>query len=254
MGTSFLQGGFTGEATSFLRDVVTFAEGQRPQLRALLARESPRGIHAGRYAAAAMVRVPYLVKAVLRLCEDGQPFEADLPARVLAELAITAMWIGTDEARAESAWDHGLEQDKTSYQRIKELGVNLGSEFDSLVKGPSKGRDSPFPSLATRAREATDPAWSDVERDPSADETPPMALTLYNTFYGLLCSSSHESFGPAYLTLNDAAPSMVPIVQYVAAYACFILLIAVRDPLSLSPAPLEALLTRMSETVSWGRA
>src|SRR5260370_6419680 len=82
----------------FLEQGLEFAEQHAPGARKTL-EDQGAGI-VKHVAAAGIVRLPGLLRAIRMLLEAGFVFEAEALIRVLVEVGIVAMWAGTGEKRA----------------------------------------------------------------------------------------------------------------------------------------------------------
>src|SRR4051812_18802359 len=129
----------------FLRAAYEWGDSLRPRMVAILeARDEP---HHRQVAAVTLYRLPNLGRAVILLLEADLPDEAVSIVRVIAELAISAAWVGTDDNRA---WALGLDfSDATGRgeaARLKHLGLKPTAE---PIAGAKR-----LPPLQTRAEQA----------------------------------------------------------------------------------------------------
>ena len=71
------------------------------------------------------MRLPGLLKAIAALAERGLAFEADPLVRVLVELAITSLWVGKDDSKAQMVWNDCMAALKKDGRRLGYVGVVL---------------------------------------------------------------------------------------------------------------------------------
>ena len=154
----------------FLRIVAAWGRDLTPRmLKIIEARSEPHHLGA---AAANLFRLPRLCEGVI-LLNDVELFdEAATLVRVIAELAIGAAWVGTNDERAwDMARDLGDAANRGDAMRLEQLGLKPAHETLDDAKR--------LPPLRTRAEQA------------GAD-----ALALFAGVYDILSGPSHSPLTP----------------------------------------------------------
>src|SRR5437016_13052121 len=148
-----------------LRRVLDVAERHAANAREAL-RDQAAGV-VRHVAAAGLLRLPGLLRAVEMLLEAGLVLESEPLIRVLVELAIVAMWTGTEEERARKVRRNSVLQMRRTFERIGRTELNLGPEYKELVEEVQRqaAEASPLPPIAELAREADLPSWARLEPD-----------------------------------------------------------------------------------------
>src|SRR2546422_6548466 len=96
-----------------------WTETQLPMLRPILLNDK---VLAQQFHAAALFRMPGIMRSIAVLIDAGLLFEAEGCLRTLVDLTITALWIGTNEERAQRVRDDSIAQDQKRVERAKSLG------------------------------------------------------------------------------------------------------------------------------------
>jgi len=209
--------------------LVAFAERTASAVGTLLVGKKVPPWGAQQNAAAAIVRLPGLLKAVAALAEGGLAFEADPLVRTLVELAITSLWVGKDDSRAQMVWNDCMAALKEDGRRLGYVGVVFPPAAADAISWmndlKTEGLARP-PNLMEQARAADDLAW-----------------VLYLGAYGMLSASTHADPRPAIAiasggkTVSDALEHIVALGRL----AAYCILYAVGEVLGLDPEAVNAL-------------
>jgi hypothetical protein len=235
----YLQG--TLFSAALTKRILTEALGLADQ-HGLLARQTLGDQRAGivrHVSAAGLVRLPGLLRAIHMLLEAGLVVESEPLIRVLVEVAIVAMWVGTDEKRARRVWENTVLQMHKMHQGIERLSLNLGGEYDAFAaEVHNRAQDAAaLPGIADLAIHADLPAWARDE----AQAIPPMGPFLYELMFRLFSSSSHADLQPAHIVAGEKTALLVP-ENYSLAALCA--LASVADPLEINREPVAQLVSQ----------
>lgn len=213
-------------AFTFMLD---YSEREAVRAARLLFGPEQKGQMVARVSAAALVRLPRLLRGIEVLARERLFLEAHGSIRTIVELAITCLWVGRDEERAEWVRDSGLASDKKIVERARLAGKEPEPELvrtveERLKHSTGKGK---LPPLDQRAQQVQDPLAERSGIRPSV-----IARTLYAGFYGGLSASPHGELGAAYTLLNTGGFS--PVMMQVVLHATYSLLLTVNTAIGLS--------------------
>src|SRR5712664_390949 len=231
----------------FLQEALEGAEQHAPGARKTLEDQSAGIVK--HVAAAGVVRLPGLLRAIRMLLEAGLVVESEPLIRVLVEVAIVAMWVGIDEERARRVRANTVLQVCRMQQGIEIFGVagerlNLGPAYQALaaeVRNQAREATALLP-IADLAKDADFPTWA---RD-KGQALPPMGLFLYHGLFRLFSSSSHADMQPAFIVASGQTAPMMPTNYSLAAIAALCALVSVAEPLELEREPIAQLVLLFS--------
>jgi hypothetical protein len=202
----------------------------------ILRQPETKGKMAEYVAAAALLRAPGLIDSVLLLTSQKRPFEAQIVARVVVELAITIHWMGRDEDRAEQIRDDSIRAQGEAIKRCEELGLKPSAKAAAVWERRQRdhsGRPR-LPRLPRLVEEARDLewVWEGVERH----ERKSLVKTLYLGFYDPLSAPTHADLRTAKMIVNGAHEAVLGSVLAITAQATWDLLVGLVEPLGLEEA------------------
>src|SRR4051812_32201176 len=103
--------------------LIAFAQKTATEVETMLIGKKVPPWGAKQNAAAAITRLPGLLKGVTALARGALAFEADPLVRTLVELAITSLWVDKDDSRAQMVWNDCMAAVKEDGRRLGYVGV-----------------------------------------------------------------------------------------------------------------------------------
>lgn len=181
--------------------------------------KEPSAGHLKRAATASLFRAFETLQAVLYLCDRKLGLEAHSNVRTIVDMAITLLWVGLDESRAQEVWDKSVHSLAKGLERAKKHAEATPAEVEALVADLlASARGKPRTNVAQMVEGAVDAPALKAKK---------MADVLYNYLYDPLSAASHGDLRFAQGLVNGGLEeAFVPSALNYAAAATEFLLIA----------------------------